>query len=224
MDIKGFGSVYIEELCERGYIRDIADIYHLYEHRDELIAEGIIGKEKNTDKLLNAIEESKKNDAKKLFTGLGILNIGKSAAAGVLDRFGSIDAVMNASVEELTDVSDIGEISAKCIFEFLHSDENIRMIERLRESGLNMESEKVATGTSLSGKTFVITGTLPTLGRKEATEYVESHGGKVTGSVSKKTDYLVAGESAGSKLDKANALGIPVITEDELRAMAEKEE
>lgn len=223
MDIKGFGDVYIRDLCDKGYIKNIADIYRLKDKRDELVEIGIIGKDKNTDKLLEAIEQSKKNDAKKLLTGLGIPNIGKNAAASVLNKFGSIDAVLDADIEALKEVSDIGEISAGCIYDYMHEPKNRDMIKDLRELGCNFESEDTKVSDKLSGLTFVITGTLPTLGRKEATEYVESHGGKVTGSVSKKTDYLVAGEAAGSKLDKANALGIPVIDEAGLRKMVEEE-
>ncbi|MCR4998941.1 MAG: NAD-dependent DNA ligase LigA [Lachnospiraceae bacterium] len=220
MDIKGFGSAYIEVLTREGYIHNIADIYTLAEHRDELIAGGYIGKEKNTDKLLSVIEESKKNDASKLFTGFGILNVGKAAAKSLLQHFGSIDRVMEASIEDLMQVSDIGDVSAGCIYEYLHEAENIAVIDRLRSYGLNFESSlKPVEGGVFSGKTVVITGTLPTLGRKEAQELLEKNGAKVTGSVSKKTDYLLAGEAAGSKLDKAVSLGIPVLSEEEIMAM-----
>ncbi|MBQ7678132.1 MAG: NAD-dependent DNA ligase LigA [Lachnospiraceae bacterium] len=222
MDIKGFGAVYVETLVNDGYLNDIADIYHLAEHRDALIAAGIIGKEKNTDKLLAAIEASKQNEAEKLLTGLGILNVGKSAAKALLHHFGSMDALMEANEEQLMCVGDIGEVSARCIRMFFTEEENRRLIERLRESGVNMTQSKTALlGTALEGKTFVITGTLPSMGRNEAKALIEANGGKVTGSVSKKTDYLLAGEAAGSKLDKANALGVPVISEDELKSMIE---
>ncbi len=224
MDIKGFGAVYVESLVNEGFIRDIADIYHLHEHRDRMIASGIIGKEKNTDKLLSAIEASKANDADKLFTGLGILNVGRSASKALLAHFKTIDAVMDADEERLVEVEDIGEVSARCIREYFAQEANRRLIERLKESGVNMEAgEAVLVSESFAGKTFVITGTLPTMSRNEAKAFIEENGGKVTGSVSKKTDYLVAGEAAGSKLDKAAALGIEVLTEERLRAMAEKE-
>ena len=220
MDIKGFGSAYIESLTREGYIHDIADIYTLHEKREELIAAGLIGKEKNTDKLLSVIEDSKKNDAAKLFTGFGIPNVGKAAAKSLLQHFGSIDRVMEASVDALKDVDDIGDVSAACIYEYLHEAQNVAVIDRLRSYGLNFTSALTAVeGGVFSGKTVVITGTLPTLGRKEAQELLEKHGAKVTGSVSKKTDYLLAGEAAGSKLDKAQALGIPVLSEEEIMAM-----
>lgn len=220
MDIKGFGAVYVEDLIQEGYLSDIADIYRLYEHRDELIEKGLIGKEKNTDKLLAAIEASKQNDADRLFTGLGILNVGKSAAKALLLHFKSIDAVMNATADELMQVGDIGEVSAQCIVEYFAVEKNRSLIARLKESGVNMEKEEAkADSDALLGKTFVITGTLPNMGRNEAKALIEANGGKVTGSVSKKTDFLLAGEAAGSKLDKANALGIPVLSEEEILKM-----
>lgn len=225
MDIKGFGTVYIEELVQQGYIKDIADVYSLKEHREELIDKGIIGKEKNTDKLLDMIEKSKENDAYRLFTGFGISNVGKAAAKSLLAHFKSIDAVCEASMDQLMEVDDIGEVSARCIYEFLHNETDMGIIRRLREAGLNMEAmQQEGTDDILAGQIFVITGTLPTMGRKEAAELIEKHGGKVTGSVSKKTSYLLAGEAAGSKLDKANALGVTVLAEDELLSMIDKGE
>ncbi len=222
MDLKGFGSVYIEELVDRGYLSDVADIYSLSDHRDELISLGIIGKEKNTDKLLSVIEASKSNDADRLLTGLGIPNVGKSAAKELLDHFGDMDHLMEADMEKLTEVSDIGEVTALCIRDYFSEEANRRVIERLREYGVNFKKEKKEAASSVfAGKTFVITGTLPSMGRSEAKDLIEANGGKVTGSVSKKTDYLVAGEAAGSKLDKAQALGIPVLSEEELLKMIE---
>ncbi len=220
MDIKGFGTVYIEELVRLGYIKDIADIYALKEHRDELIEQGIIGKEKNTDKLLDAIEKSKENDASRLLTGFGIPNVGKAAAKAVMSHFRTMDALRQAGVEELTRVSDIGEVSAECIRSFFAEERNLEILGRLEGSGVNMQSKApVIQQSPLSGRKVVITGTLPTLGRKEAAGLIERYGGKVSGSVSKKTDYVLAGENAGSKLAKAQELGVAVLTEEELRAM-----
>lgn len=220
MDIKGFGTVYIEELVRMGYIKDVADIFSLREHREELIEQGIIGKEKNTDKLLDAIEKAKENDAYKLLTGLGIPNVGKAAAKAIMKHFKTMENLQNASLEELTDVNDIGEISATCIRNFFADEKNQDILTRLREQGVNMDAEETETIESvLSGKTVVVTGTLPTLGRKEAQALVEQYGGKVSGSVSKKTDYVLAGEAAGSKLTKAQELGITVISEEELLEM-----
>ena len=218
MDIKGFGTVYIEELVRAGYIKDIADIFELKNHREELIEKGIIGKEKNTDKLLEAIEKSKENDAYKLLTGFGISNVGKAAAKAIMKHFKDIESLSHASVDELQDVTDIGEVSAECIRRFFLSEENRQIIARLKEAGVNMhanESEVIAS--PISGKTVVVTGTLPSLGRKEAQELIEKYGGKAAGSVSKKTDYVLAGEAAGSKLTKANEIGIPVLNEEQFK-------
>ena len=220
MDIKGFGTVFIEELVRMRYIKDVADIFALKEHRDELIEQGIIGKEKNTDKLLDAIERSKENDACQLLTGLGIPNVGKAAAKAVMRYFQTFDRLMAASAEELTEVDDIGAVSAECIRNFFAEEKNREVIRRLQEYGVRMSAREEEISDSLiSGKTIVVTGTLPTLGRKEAQELIERHGGKASGSVSKKTDYVLAGENAGSKLKKAEELGIPVLTEEELLAM-----
>ncbi len=218
MDIKGFGTVYIEELVRQGYIKDIADVFVLKEYREELIEKGIIGKEKNTDKLLDTIEKAKANDAYKLLTGFGIPNVGKAAAKAIMKHFKSIETLSHASMDELQDVNDIGEVSAECIRRFFLDDENKKIIARLKEYGVNMETEATETIESpISGKIVVVTGTLPTLGRKEAQELIEKYGGKAAGSVSKKTDYVLAGEAAGSKLTKAQELGIPVLNEDEFK-------
>ncbi len=220
MDIKGFGSVYIEDLVRRGFIRDIADIFVLKEHRTQMIEEGLIGKEKNTDKLLDAIEGAKQRDAYQLLTGFGIPNVGKAAAKAVMKQFGTIENLAAASVEQLVEVPDIGEVSAGCIQRFFQDASNQEMIRRLKEEGVNMayirqegESEQFA------GMTFVITGTLPNMERKQAAELIERNGGKVSGSVSKKTTYLLAGDNAGSKLTKAEALGVNVISEEKLLEM-----
>ena len=203
MDIKGFGTVYIEELVKNGYIKNIADIYDLKNHREALIEEGLIGKEKNTDKLLEAIETSKKNDAYRLLTGLGISNVGKAAARAIMRNLRNFDTLMNASSERLTQVEDIGEVSAECIRQFFAKEENRRLMERLKEAGLTMEClEEENEDARFAGLTFVITGTLPTMDRKDAAALIEKMGGKVTGSVSKKTTYLLAGERAGSKRKK----------------------
>lgn len=220
MDIKGFGTAYIEELIRQGYLHDIADIYELSAYREELIEKGILGKEKNTDKLLGMIEASKQNDAYQLMTGLGISGIGKTAAKSLMEHFGSIHAVAEASMEQLVEVNDIGEISAKAIYQYFHDAKSKELLERMQKHGVNMVRLQAAGGDDvLANHTFVITGTLPTMGRKEAAELIELHGGKVSSSVSKKTNYLLAGENAGSKLDKANALGVTVLTEEELLQM-----
>lgn len=220
MDIKGFGATYIMELVRLGYLKDIADIYDLKQHREELIEQGIIGKEKNTDKLLDAIEKSKQNEAFQLLTGFGIPNVGKAAAKTILKHFGSIEALMQADMESLQQVADVGEVMALCIRNYFQDENNCKIIERLKEAGVNMEmAESGSEDGRFDGLTFVITGTLPTMDRKAAAALIEAHGGKVSGSVSKKTNYLLAGENAGSKLTKANDLGVSVISEEELQEM-----
>ena len=220
MDIKGFGTVYIEELVRLGYIKDVADVFVLKTHRDELIEQGIIGKEKNTDKLLDAIEKAKENDAYKLLTGLGIPNVGKAAAKAIMKYFKDMEHLSQATAEQLTEVNDIGEVSAECIRNFFQDEKNQKILARLKEYGVNMQAEEAELiESAITGKTVVVTGTLPTLGRKEAAELIEKYGGKAAGSVSKKTDYVLAGENAGSKLTKAQDLGIPVISEEELKQM-----
>ena len=220
MDIKGFGATYIMELVRLGYLKDIADIYDLKQHREELIEQGIIGKEKNTDKLLDAIEKSKQNEAFQLLTGFGIPNVGKAAAKTILKHFGSIEALMQADMESLQQVADVGEVTALCIRNYFQDENNCKIIERLKEAGVNMEmAESGSEDGRFDGVTFVITGTLPTMERKAAAALIEAHGGKVSGSVSKKTNYLLAGENAGGKLTKANDLGVSVISEAELQEM-----
>lgn len=220
MDIKGFGTVYIEDLVRLSYLKDVADIYALKEHREELIEQGIIGKEKNTDKLLDAIEKSKENDAYKLLTGLGIANVGKAAAKSIMKHFKTFEVLRNADMEALKEVKDIGEVSAQCIYDFFHNEKNEVLLNRLKDYGVNMEYiPEEGTDERFLGQTFVITGTLPNMDRKEAAALIEKFGGKVSGSVSKKTNYVLAGENAGSKLTKANELGIMVISEEKLLEM-----
>lgn len=220
MDIKGLGISLIGALIGEGYIKDISDLYHLAEKREELIGSGLIGREKNTDKVLAAIEESKNNEPQRLLTGLGIPNIGKSGAREIMKRFGSLDAVAEATLEELADVPDIGQVTAESIIGYFADPVNREMYDRLKEAGVRVEAEAgEELELLLEGKTFVITGTLPGMKREEAAELIEKYGGKVSGSVSKKTSYLLAGEAAGSKLTKAQQLGVPVIGEEALKEM-----
>lgn len=224
MDIKGFGEKYISGLIGGGFIKDISDIYTLKDHREQLIELGLIGKEKNTDKLLKVIEDSKSNEPYQLLTGLGIPNVGKAAAKALLTHFGSIDAVAAASVEELTQVNDVGGITAEAVNLYFRDENNKAIIKKLADEGVKMQMDvqENANAQIFAGKTFVITGTLPTLGRKEAAALIESYGGKVSGSVSKKTDYLLAGEAAGSKLTKAQELGTEILSEEDLYGMISK--
>lgn len=220
MDIKNFGEKYVEGLVELGYIKDVSDIYRLHEHRDELVEQGIMGKEKNTDKILAAIEASKENDAYKLLTGLAIRNVGKVSAKEIMKHYESLWQLADANLEELKNLPDVGEITAKAIKDFYQDENNRRILKDLEALGVNVHAQK-AEGASdkLAGLTIVVTGTLPTLGRKEVEELISNNGGKCTGSVSKKTSLLVAGEAAGSKLTKAQELGIKIITEEELLQM-----
>lgn len=216
MDIKGMGEQNIHALIEGGYIQDIADIFNLAVHRDELIAKGVIGKEKNTDKLLAAIEKAKENEPQRLVTGLGIAGIGKAAARELMLHYGSIDALAEADVESIQQVRDIGSIGSQAIYEYFRDDVNGDILRRLKEYGVNMELQDTGiVDDVLAGKTVVVTGTLTTLSRNDAKNLIEAHGGKAAGSVSKKTDYVLAGEAAGSKLVKAQELGITIIDEAE---------
>lgn len=222
MDIKGVGEQNIRALIEAGLLKDISDIFTLNEHRDVMIAQGLIGKEKNTDKALNAIEAAKANEPQRLLTGLGISGIGKAAARELMLAFKSIHALAEAGEEAIREVKDMGEISARAIYNYFRDPVNQAIIQRLQEAGVNMElQDSGIVSDKLAGKTVVVTGTLPTLSRNEAKSLIESHGGKAAGSVSKKTDYVLAGEAAGSKLTKAQELGIAILNEAQFLAMLE---
>ena len=214
MNIEGFGEKTVSALLENGYISDIGDIYALKNYKDELINSGIIGKTKSVSNLLSAIEKSKDNDLHRLITGFGIKNIGKESAKVLASGFDSIDDIANAKYEDLIALPDFGDTMANSVIEYFNSEKYHTIIAKLKDQGVNFEAKKMtqeeleAEGHSnkLEGLTFVITGTLPTLKRDEAKALVENNGGKVTGSVSKKTDFLLAGEDAGSKLTKAQDL------------------
>lgn len=220
MNIMGLGETLVEALIREGYINNYTDIYTLKEHRDELVEKGIIGKEKNTDKLLAAIEKSKENTPDRLLTALGIRNVGKTTAKQIMNYYRSIPELAAADVDELLNIPDIGETTAKCIYDFFHDEADMELINRFEQYGVNMVMPERTGGSDiLSGKTIVVTGSFDNYSRKDMEELITSNGGKATGSVSKKTDYLVAGEAAGSKLDKANALGVKVLTIDEFLDM-----
>ena len=223
MDIKGFGESAIIALTRGGYLHDVADIYSLHLHRSELISSGVIGREKSVDNRLGAIEASKMNPPDRLLTGLGISGIGRAAAISLMQTFPSIDALQEAArtdPQRIRAVPDMGEVSVQKLTDFFSSESGEALLDKLRAAGVNFESASIVrAGTSLEGKSFVITGTLPTLSREECTALITSHGGTVKGSVSKKTDYLVAGDAAGSKLQKAEDLGIPILDEAALKEM-----
>lgn len=216
MNIEGLGPRAIEELISEGYIKDAADIYYLEPYRERLIEEGIVGKQKSVDNMLQAIEKSKANDIDRLITGFGIKNVGKQSAKTLAMHFPDMEAVMNASAGELTELPDFGETVAGGIVDFFSREKNCKMIERMKQAGVNMNSLAASKrkDSRFQGKTFVLTGTLPSMTRQEAAAVIEAFGGKVSGSVSKKTAYVLAGEEAGSKLAKAEALGVEIIDEE----------
>lgn len=227
MNIKGMGPSLINRFIDEGWLKNIPGIYRLKEHRDEMVALDGLG-EKAVDKLLDAIEKSKGNDIDRLIKALGMPGIGRHIGKELAKRFPGFYAIMTLSLWDLEHIDGIGAVSAKVMYETFQKQEFKDMMVELCNLGVNVKSKsfisKEAGSSSLQfeGKTFVITGTLPTMKRNEATELIEKYGGKVTGSVSKKTDYLLCGEKAGSKLDKAKALGIPVMTEEELKYLIKK--
>ncbi len=218
MDIDGFGTKTGAQLVEIGMIKSIADVYAL--DRDELLAlEGF--QEKKVDNLLDGVEASKQRSAEKVLTAIGIRFVGSTIAGLLLDQFGSIDALAAATEEHLAAINGIGPRIATSVVTWFANDHNQMLIDRLRQAGLQFEAERIELvgDLPLAEKVFVITGTLPTMGRADAKKLIEQHGGKVTGSVSKNTDYLLAGEKAGSKLTKAESLGIPVLDEAAFSAL-----
>lgn len=217
MDIEGMGEKVCEQFFNQGFFTNLVEIYNLFEHRDEIIA--LDGwKEKSIDNLLAAIEKSKNNSLERLLFGLGIKEVGAKMAKTLSKIFGDLDSLMKTTEEELIEINDIGPVVAKSIVNYFQDEHNLSIIEGLRKAGLNFKylgSITKAANSYFSGKTCVLTGTLSSMGRKEASEILENLGAKVTGSVSKSTDVVIAGEEAGSKLDKAQALGITVINETE---------
>ena len=221
MDIKGLGETSIPKLIAEGFVKTVADVYKLPARRDELIAKKIFGRDKATDNILAAIEDSKKNHPAKLLTGLGIFGVGNAAARDLIQHFGGLEELARATLEELQRVSDIGSVTARHIKEFFDDADNLRILEELKTMGLTLEAEKkiIDEGSPIAGKVFVLTGTLFKYTRDEASALLTERGGIVKGSVSKKTDYVIAGEKPGSKLTKAQELGIKILSEDELDKM-----
>lgn len=216
MDIEGLGESIVESLVENGLIASVADIYYLtLEDIKSLWKSG----QTAAKKLLAAIEQSKQQDISRLIYALGIRQVGSKTGKVLAQHFGSMDTLANASIEELTQVSDVGAVTAENIYEWFHSPESVRLIQRLKDAGVNMESKRSITDTRFVGMTFVLTGALTKFTRDEATEKIELFGGKAAGSVSKKTTYVVVGENAGSKEKKARELGIPILSEDDFLNM-----
>ena len=217
MNILGLGDSIIEEFLNRGLINNIADLY-------ELTLEDIASLKKNGKKfaqnLLDSINSSKNNDLYRLINGLGIRNVGVKAAKSLAKKYKTMDNLMNASIEDLTSINDVGEIMAQSIYEFFEQDQTKDLIKRFKELGLNMEAlVEAGVDSRFEGMTFVLTGALDKYSRKEAEEIIEKFGGKSSSSVSKKTTYVLAGEDSGSKLEKAQKLGVNVITEAEFDEM-----
>ena len=218
MDIEGLGPAVVEALVGAGLVKGPGDLYSLTAAQVEPLER--MGK-KSAENLMAAIEKSKSAGLGRLLFAFGIRQVGQKAGKVLAARFGTLDALMAATQEELIAVPDIGGITAQSLLDWFASDQSRHLIDALREAGVSFTSTEAPVGDRLAGKTFVLTGTLPTMDRKEAAARIEAQGGKVSGSVSKKTSYVVAGEAAGSKLKKANDLGIPVLTEAELMALLE---
>ena len=216
MDIEGLGPAVIQQLVEGHLIETAADLYSL--QAEEVAKLDRMGK-KSAENLISALEKSKKNDLAKLIYGLGIRQVGEKAAKVLSMHFRTMDALLQATQEELTAINDVGAVTAQCIVDYLASPQAKDLIQRLKEAGVNMESKEEIVDHRFSGMTFVLTGTLEHFDRKTAQALIEQRGGKASGSVSSKTTYVVAGEAAGSKLQKANELGIPVLTEEEFAQM-----
>lgn len=216
MNIEGMGDALVNQLTERGLVKNVADIYRLT--KDDLLTLDRMG-DKSAQNVLDEIEASRELPLERVIYGLGIRFVGERTAEFLAAHFGSLDAVMKAGVEELQEVNEVGPRIAESIHEFFAEPRNRELVTQLRKAGLKFEGVKKQRGTKLAGKTFVLTGTLATYSRDEAKQMIEDAGGKVTGSVSKKTDYVVAGADPGSKLAKARELGVNVIGEKELEGL-----
>ena len=215
MNIDGLGAKKVEAFHQMGWLNSIEDIYQISKYETEICETSGFG-EKSYRNLLLAIENSKQNSLEKLINGLGIRQVGDKAAKILAQRFGTMDALMNAAFDELKEVRDIGPITAQGILDFFKDEGNRTMIEHLREAGVNMEAAQTKTEESFfTGKKVVVTGTLANYGRKEVQALLEQLGAVVSGSVSAKTDLVIYGESAGSKLDKARKLNVSVMSEAE---------
>jgi DNA ligase (NAD+) len=216
MNIEGMGDALVAQLTERKLVKNVADIYKLT--KEDLLSLERMG-DKSAQNVLDEIEASKKLPLERVIYGLGIRMVGERTAQFLAEHFGSMDALMNAGEEELQEVNEVGPRIAQSIAEFFQEPKNRGLIEQLRKAGLVFTGKKRQRGTALAGKTFVLTGTLAHFTRDEAKKMIEDAGGRVSGSVSKKTDFVVAGDDAGSKLDKAKELGVKVIGEKEMQEL-----
>jgi len=221
MDIEGLGPALIEQLVDKGLVRDCADLYRLT--KEQLVPLERMA-EKSAENLLKALDESKGRELARVLAALAILHVGTHAAEVLADHFGSMDALMNADVETLEQIHEVGPVMARSIYAYFHDENTQRLIEKLRAAGVRMKAETKrphAANERIAGKTFVVTGTLANYSRQEIQDLIKRLGGKASSNVSKKTDYVIAGESPGSKLDKARELGLPVLSEDEFEKLME---
>jgi DNA ligase (NAD+) len=216
MDIDGLGEALVNQLTEHGMVKNVADLYRLT--KDDLLKLERVG-EKSAENVLGEISDSRELPLERVIYGLGIRFVGERTAQFLAEHFGSLDAIMNAGAEELEEVDEVGPRIAESIVQFFGDEHNRRLVEDLRKAGLTFTGQRKQKGTKLAGKTFVLTGTLSRFARDEAKKMIEDAGGRVSGSVSKKTDYVVAGAEAGSKLDRARELGVKVIDEDEMEKL-----
>lgn len=218
MNIEGFGEAIVEDFYNIGYLKRIPDFYTLYKYKEQLQELEGFG-EKSINNLLTSIENSKQNSLEQLLFAFGIRHIGKKVAKIIAQKYKNIDNIINASFEDISSIPTIGDIIAKSIREYFDSEENISMINDLKELGINMNylGEEIVSDENFEGKTFVLTGSLELLTRNDATSMIELHGGKVTSSVTKKTDVVIVGSDPGSKYDKAKELGITIWSEEDLK-------
>jgi len=219
MNIEGMGDALVNQLVENGMVKDVADIYDLTE--EKLLKLERMGK-KSAENILNEIKDSKNAPMERVIYGLGIRFVGERTAQFLAEHFGSMDALMEASEEQLQQVNEIGPRVSAAVREFFAEPKNVALVKRLEKAGLQFTGQKKQRATTLAGKTFVLTGTLQRYTRDGAKKVIEDAGGKVAGSVSKKTDYVVAGEEAGSTLDKAREVGVAVIGEKEMEELVKK--
>lgn len=221
MDIEGGGEALVRQLVEAGVVKDVAGLYSLT--LEQLMNLERMG-QKSAQNFLDAVEASKSRELWRLIHGLGILHVGAGVAKALARQFPSLDTIARASIDKLKAIDEVGDIIAQSVHQWFQLQQNRELIDRLRKAGLKFESDtyRAQTTGGFTGKTFVLTGTLPTLKRDEASAKIEALGGKVSSSVSKKTDYVVAGEEAGSKLDKAKELGIAILDENEFLKLCEK--
>ena len=221
MDIEGLGDRWVESLLHLNLLDNVADIYHLHEHRETLLTIEKMG-EKSVHNLLAAIEQSKETQLHRFIYALGIRGVGETTAKMLAQTFQNLTALMQADLEQLKKTPDVGDITAEWIYDFFRAEHNMEVIQRLLDAGVKWEAPKAPTRQPLNGESWVVTGTLTSMGRDEATQKLQALGARVSGSVSAKTKCVVAGEKAGSKLDKAEKLGVAVMDETQFLMMLEQ--